>query len=200
MNSRTGSYTVSSIEELEQLYPQPSEAVSLKVIDHLDDTLCGALALSTLCFVATADAQGRQDCSPRGDAAGTVHVLNDKTILLADRPGNNRLDTLRNVIENPEIGLIFLLPGVNEVVRINGVGRVSTDPELLRKTALENNLPRAVLVIEVREAFMHCPRALSSAGLWNVEQHLDKEQRPDFKVMYAAHISINKKKAGSVQP
>ncbi|GGO36115.1 pyridoxamine 5'-phosphate oxidase [Deinococcus humi] len=191
MTNSSDTYVITSLTALEQLYPTPSTGVTLKVMDHLDEALQSALALSTLCFLATSNTEGHLDCSPRGDPAGAVQVLGAKTLMLADRPGNNRLDSLRNIIQNPEVGLIFLLPGVNEVVRVNGRASISVEPALLSRAALGGKLPRTVLIIQVREAFMHCPRAFSKAELWDPRQHLTDEQRPDFNAMYAAHVLAN---------
>ncbi|MGY2893205.1 MSMEG_1061 family FMN-dependent PPOX-type flavoprotein [Deinococcus sp. UYEF24] len=187
----TDPHAVQTLDALSTLYPRPSAGVTLKVIDHLDDHLRRALLLSPLCFLATANQGGQLDCSPRGDASSAVQVQDDRTLLLPDRPGNNRLDSLRNIVQNPEVGLIFLLPGVDEVVRVNGVAHVSTDPALLERFSLNGKLPRTVVVVRVREAFMHCPRAFHSAQLWNPERHLKPEQSPDFAAMYEAHKKLN---------
>ncbi|UQN06955.1 MSMEG_1061 family FMN-dependent PPOX-type flavoprotein [Deinococcus sp. QL22] len=191
MTAPADPHAVLSLSALEGLYPAPNASVSLKVIDHIDDGLRGSLALSPLCFLATANAQGHLDCSPRGDPAGTVQVPDPYTLLLPDRPGNNRLDSLRNIVENPEVGLIFVLPGVNEVVRVNGRARLSTDPELLGRFEGAGKLPRLVISIAVREAFMHCPRAFSAAELWNPQRHLTPQQRPDFAAIFKGHVERN---------
>ena len=105
------------------------------------------------------DAEGRQDVTPRGDPPGSFKVLDDKTLAIADRPGNNRLDTLHNLLANPNIGLLFMIPGMNETTRVNGTARLSTDPQLLASMAVQGKAPRSAIVIEVREAYMHCPKA-----------------------------------------
>jgi len=191
MSASTDPHAILSLSALEELYPAPNASVSLKVIDHLDSGLRDALAMSSLCFLATANAEGHLDCSPRGDPAGTMQIPNPQTLLLPDRPGNNRLDSLRNIVENPEVGLIFLLPGVNEVVRVNGRAHLSTDPELLGRFEGAGKLPRLVISIAVREAFMHCPRAFSAAELWNPERHLTPERRPDFAAIFKGHVARN---------
>ena len=191
MTPPSSPYTIENVEALEALYPQPSRSVTLKVIDHLDAHLRQALALSPLFFLATASAAGQLDCSPRGDAGTSVQVLDDHTLLLPDRPGNNRLDSLHNIVQNPEVGLLFLLPGVNEVIRVNGHARVSTDPALIERFGPDGRPPRSVVVIRVREAFMHCPRTFQSAQLWNPERHLERGQGPDFAAMYETHKRLN---------
>lgn len=191
MNAATDPHAVLSLDALEATYPQPGRGVQLKVMDHLDAGLAATLALSPLCFLATGDAQGHLDCSPRGDAEGCVTLLDPYTLLLADRPGNNRLDSLRNIVQNPEVGLIFLLPGVDEVIRVNGRAHVTTDPGLMARLVLNGKPPRAVIVVKVREAFMHCPRALKVAGLWDAGRHLSAGQRPDFAAMFVEHVRVN---------
>ena len=198
MTETPGSYTVQSVAALEALYPQPSLGVTLKVMDHLDDHLRQALSVSPLCFLATAGADGHLDCSPRGDAATAVLVQDDRTLLLPDRPGNNRLDSLRNIIQNPEVGLIFLLPGLDEVIRVNGRAHVSTAPALTGRFEINGKGPRSVVVVAVREAFMHCPRAFHTAQLWNPERHLPSDRAPDFAVMYEAHKQANAGKVMTV--
>ena len=191
VNAATDPHAVRSLDALETMYPQPSRGVQLKVMDHLDAGLAATLALSPLCVLATGNAEGQLDCSPRGDAGSCVTLLDPHTLLLADRPGNNRLDSLKNIVQNPEVGLIFLLPGVDEVIRVNGQAHVTTDPELLARLALKGKLPRVVVVVKVREAFMHCPRAFKSAGLWDAGRHLTPEQRPDFTAMLVEHVRVN---------
>lgn len=191
MTDFSDAHAVQTLEALSALYPRPSEDVTLKVIDHFDDHLRRALMLSPLCFLATANREGQLDCSPRGDAHSAVQIQDNYTLLLPDRPGNNRLDSLHNIVQNPEVGLIFLLPGVNEVVRVNGVAHVSTDPTLLERFRLNGLLPRTVVVVRVREAFIHCPRAFHSVQLWNPERHLKPGQSLDFVAMYEAHKKLN---------
>ena len=131
-------------------YAAVSPTAAAKDIGRIDAHMGRFIALSPICMVATADAAGKQDVTPRGDPPGAFKVLDEKTIAIADRPGNNRLDTLKNLLENPEISLIFLLPGVSETVRVAGTAALSVDPELLASMAVQGKTPRCALVITVR--------------------------------------------------
>ncbi len=140
---------------------------AVKDIGRIDEHMGRFIALSPICLIATADASGKQDVTPRGDPPGSFKVLDEKTIALADRPGNNRLDTLRNLLENPEVALIFLLPGVNETVRVAGTARLSVDPALLDSMAVQGKAPKCAIVITVRQAYLHCAKALLRSRLWS---------------------------------
>ena len=134
---------------------------------------------------------GRADCSPRGDAAGFVAVLDDRTVLLPDRRGNNRADSLSNVLENPYVGLLFLIPGVDETLRLNGRAALTTDPALLDPLAVNGRAPRSGLVVEVEEVFLQCTKALVRARLWADESRVDRKAAlPSFGQMLADHIGL----------
>jgi len=150
-------------------YGPVSKGAQLKDIGRLDAHLTRFIGLSPICLVSTADAAGRQDVTPRGDPPGAFKVLDEHTLALADRPGNNRLDTLKNLLENPEIALIFLLPGMNETVRVAGTAQLSTDPELLESMAVQGKLPKCAIVVAVRQAYLHCAKALLRSRLWTGE-------------------------------
>ena len=127
-------------------YAAVSKGAALKDIGRIDVHMGRFIALSPICLVATADASGKQDVTPRGDPPGSFKVLDEHTIALADRPGNNRLDTLKNLLENPEIALIFLIPGITETVRVAGTARLSVDPELLASMAVQGKEPKCAIV------------------------------------------------------
>jgi PPOX class probable FMN-dependent enzyme len=147
-------------------YAPVSKGAAMKDIGRIDVHMGRFIGLSPLCLVATADAVGRQDVTPRGDPPGSFKVLDERTIAIADRPGNNRLDTLRNLLENPEIALIFLIPGVTETVRVAGTARLSIDPELLASLAVQGKEPKCAIVVAVRQAYLHCAKALLRSRLW----------------------------------
>lgn len=151
--------------QLADYYPEPHPLVIEKVRDHIDEKGQGMIAASPFLVLATQGAQGL-DCSPKGDAPGFVVQKDERTLLLPDRPGNNRLDGLRNILTDPRVALIFLVPGQNETYRINGTARISVDSALRERFSQNGKPARAVLVIEVQEAFLHCGRALLKAGLW----------------------------------
>ena len=149
------------------------------------------IALSPICLIATADASGKQDVTPRGDPPGSFKVLDEKTIALADRPGNNRLDTLRNLLENPEVALIFLLPGVNETVRLAGTARLSVDPALLASMAVQGKAPKCAIVVSVRQAYLHCAKALLRSRLWSPDYVQPKGAFPSIARMVGDQIGLS---------
>lgn len=179
-------HLVRSPEELAGLYDPPSERAVLKQIDHLDGYCRSFIAASPFLLLATCGASGA-DCSPRGDPPGFVEVADERTLLLPDRRGNNRLDSLRNVVENPAVGLLFLVPGVNETLRVNGRGRLSRDPALLRRFAVGGRAPATVLVVSVQEAFVQCAKALVRSELWNPANHARRAELPSMGAVLAAH-------------
>ena len=158
--------TVTAVDELAALYAPPSERVLRKEIDHVDAMGCAFIAASPFLVLATGSTQGL-DCSPKGDKPGFVQVEDDgRTLLIPDRRGNNRVDSIKNLVEDPRIGLIFLVPGANETYRVNGRARVSVDPILKRRFAVDGKEPATVIVVAVEQAFQHCPKALVRSDLW----------------------------------
>jgi PPOX class probable FMN-dependent enzyme len=173
-------------QELADLYGPPLERSVRKQMDHLDEYSRAFIAASPFLVIGT---QGDTvaDNSPRGDVAGFVQVEDDRTLLIPDRRGNNRLDTLRNILRNPSVGLLFLVPGVQESFRVNGEAVISRDPALMNRFAVEGKTPRTVLVVTVREAYVHCSRALVRAGLWNPAKFAAPGSVPSFGTILAAH-------------
>jgi PPOX class probable FMN-dependent enzyme len=158
--------TLTSVEELAALYAPPSERALKKEIDHVDAVGRAFIAASPFLVLATAGSRGL-DCSPKGDKPGFVEVGDDgRTLLIPDRRGNNRIDSLKNLVEDPRIALIFFVPGANETYRVNGRARVSADPLLRRRFAVNGKEPTAVIVVRVEQAFHHCPKALVRSDLW----------------------------------
>lgn len=182
-------------------YPPVQKGAALKDIGRIDQHMAKFIGLSPICLVSTADKSGRQDVTPRGDPPGAFKVLDDKTIALCDRPGNNRLDTLRNLIENPEIALIFLLPGVGETVRVAGTARLSTDPELLASMAVQGKQPKCAIVVSVRQAYLHCAKALLRSRLWTGEYAQPKGTFPAISRMVGDQIGLteDEKKIGEAR-
>jgi PPOX class probable FMN-dependent enzyme len=182
-------------------YPAVSTLAQAKDIGRLDVHLGRYIALSPICFIATADKTGKQDVTPRGDPPGAFKVLDDKTLAFADRPGNNRLDTLKNLLENPEIALIFLLPGTNETARIAGTALLSTDPELLASMAVQDKPPRCAIVISVRQAYLHCAKALLRSKLWSGEYAQPKGTFPSIARMIGDQVGMTEeqKKVGEAR-
>jgi uncharacterized protein len=158
--------TVTAADELATLYAQPLERVLKKELDHVDALGRAFIAASPFLVLATGSSRGL-DCSPKGDKPGFVHVEDDgRTLLIPDRRGNNRLDSLKNLVEDPRIGLIFLVPGASETYRVNGSAQISVDAVLRRRFAVDGKEPATVIVVGVEQAFPHCPKALVRSDLW----------------------------------
>src|SRR5437764_2604426 len=154
-------YVIRDAAELAAMYSSPLERSVRKQLDRLDDYCRMFIAASPLVIIGTQN--GVADNSPRGDVPGFVKVMDDHTLLIPDRRGNNRLDTLRNIVRNPAVGLLFLVPGVNETFRVNGNAVLSRDPALTSSFAVDGKEPRTIVVVTVREAYIHCSRALVRA-------------------------------------
>jgi len=158
--------TVTTADELETHYARPLERVLKKELDHVDALGRAFIAASPFLVLATGGEAGL-DCSPKGDQPGFVQVAEDgRTLLIPDRRGNNRLDGLKNIVEDPRVGLIFFIPGANETYRVNGRARVSADPSVRRRFAVNGKEPATVTVVAVEQAFPHCPKALIRSDLW----------------------------------
>src|SRR6201984_227489 len=158
--------TVTAVDQLATLYARPSERVLRKEIDHVDAVGRAFIAASPFLILATGSSEGL-DCSPKGDKPGFVQVDDDgRTLLIPDRRGNNRIDSIKNVVEDPRVALIFLVPGANETYRVNGRARVSVDPVLKQRFAVDGKEPTTVIVVAVEQAFQHCPKALVRSDLW----------------------------------
>lgn len=174
---------------LREHYGKVSRTASLKQMPKLDKHCRRFIELSPFLVMATSDAAGRCDASPKGDAPGFVTVQDDGTLLIPDRVGNNRIDSLQNILANPQIGLIFFLPGYQETLRVNGKARVSTDPELLEATAHAGKPPKSVVVVTVEEAYMHCGKALIRSHLWDPARHVEKGAFPSLGRVLADQVS-----------
>lgn len=167
---------------LRSVIPPPRISAD-KVIDHLDVHCRRFLANSPFLLIGTCSGDGRADVSPRGDEPGFVEVLDDRTLAIPDRPGNGRIDTFLNVIENPAVGLIVLVPGIQETCRISGRGVVTDDAALLAGMAVGHRIPRLALVVEVHEAFVHCGKAVKRSGLWDPARQIDPATFPPMGAM-----------------
>lgn len=157
---------ITNISDLEALYGTPGEASLIKVATHLTPLYRQWIMASRLCVISTVGPEGT-DGSPRGDDGPVVAELNETTLLLPDWRGNNRIDTLRNIVRDPRISMMFLVPGSNNVVRVNGQGAVTADPTILDRFDRQGNQPRSVIVIEIAEVYSQCARALMRAGTWS---------------------------------
>jgi PPOX class probable FMN-dependent enzyme len=158
--------TITSEQELRDLYGHPGERAVAKERPVLNADCRAFIAHAPFLVMGTAGADGRCDVSPKGDAPGFVHVLDERHLAIPDRLGNNRLDGLRNILENDHVGLIFFIPGREDTLRVNGRARIARDEALLDRLAVNGKRPVTALVVEVEQAFMHCARAFKRAGLW----------------------------------
>ncbi|GJE81730.1 pyridoxamine 5'-phosphate oxidase family protein [Methylorubrum thiocyanatum] len=171
---------VRTIAELERIYGDfgaVGEASTAKVADHITPHYRRFIEAAPFLALATSG-PGGLDCSPRGDVPGFVRIADPRTLLLPDRRGNNRIDSLRNVVEDPRVGLMFLVPGVGNAMRVNGLASIEDDPALCASFAVAGKAPRTVMVITVREVYFQCARALIRSGLWRTESHVDPGSLP----------------------
>ncbi len=164
--------------ELRALIGPPKEQALLKITDRLNTLTRQFIERSPFVCVATASPDGGLDVSPRGDPAGFVRVLDDRTLLLPDRPGNRIADTLTNLLADPRIALLFLIPGVGDTFRVNGVAEIVDDEELLAASAIEGKIPRLGLLVRVQQAYTQCSKALIRSDLWNSERHIERSVLP----------------------
>ena len=172
---------------LRALHFQPMLRATDKVLRALDKYCRRIVSLSPFCIVATQGPNGA-DVSPRGDPPGFVRVLDDRTLLVPDRVGNNRLDSMTNLLVNPRIGMLFLVPGMNETLRINGTARITDDARLLAPSAVNDRAPKVGLIVTVEEAFLHCAKALTRAALWDGSRHVDRSILPSYAQMLLEHV------------
>ena len=175
-------------EQLRELYGAPSERSLKKQLSHFDEHCRAFIARSPFLVIASSDPSGRCDASPKGDAPGFVQVLNDETLLIPDRLGNNRVDTIGNLLAWPGVGLIFFVPGINETLRVNGRARVTTDPALLEPLAVNGKVPRSAILVSAEEIYFHCGKALIRSDLWNSEKQLRRSEFPSLGRILADQI------------
>lgn len=181
---------ITSLDELREKFPPVIKRSVTKEISTLDRHCRNYLELSPFMVIGTQNRDGLGDVSPRGDMPGFVQVLDDKTIAIPDRPGNNRLDTLANILENPNVGLVFLVPGVNEVMRINGKAEIRDDEDLLARFEVNDKLPRIVIVVHIETAYMHCAKALMRSKLWDPQMRIERNQLPSMSEWMMAHNTM----------
>ncbi|KFC65478.1 Pyridoxamine 5'-phosphate oxidase-related FMN-binding protein [Bosea sp. LC85] len=171
-------HSITSLETLAARYPNPVAPASIaKQIDHVDENYAALIAASPFMVLATSGPEGL-DCSPRGDLPGFVTVRDAKTLLIPDRKGNNRLDSLRNILFDPRIGMLFLIPGYGETLRVNGTATLSTNPALCARFEMAGKLPACVIVVHVEQVYFQCSRAVVRADLWNPANHADRRELP----------------------
>ena len=176
---------IATREALRAIVGEPADLVMRKDIGRLDEHCRAFIARSPFVLVGTSGADGFCDVSPRGDAPGFARVLDERTLVLPERPGNKRTDTLTNIIDNPQVGLLFLVPGVEETLRVNGRARVVRDSALLASMAVNNKPPLLAIVVEVRESYLHCAKAFKRARLWEAESQIPRAELPSLaRIIY----------------
>ncbi len=175
--------TINSIEQLRSLYAQPTERAVKKELTYVDKHCRSFIALSPYVVLCTSDAQGNLDASPRGGMPGFCKVADEHMVLMPDRPGNNRLDSFTNILQTGRIGLLFFVPGVDEMLRVNGTAELRTDEALCGQCVEQGKAPKVVLTVAVREAYLHCAKAIMRSGLWKPETQVPRSVLPSMGQM-----------------
>lgn len=179
-------HSITSLAALEALYDQsPAEASILKETDRIVPVYRALIEVSPFAALATRGPEGL-DCSPRGDGPGFIRVRDDRTLLLPDRRGNNRIDSLRNIVRDPQIALLFLIPGLGETLRVNGRAAISVEPSLLESFSVDGKAPKSVIVITVEAVYFQCARAIARSNLWNPQKHVARSAVPSAGQILAA--------------
>ena len=176
---------VTSVEELAELYGVPAEGSILKEVSYLTPEYRALIEASPFAVLGTSGPEGL-DCSPRGDLPGWVRIVDERTLMLPDRRGNNRTDSLRNIVRDPRVALLFMVPGSGTTLRLNGRAFLTAYPELLASFAVEGSAPRSVIIVEIETVYFQCARAIARADLWNPEKYVPASCLPTPGQMLAA--------------
>ena len=181
--------SIDNEDGLRELYPTQSKVVELKCLPAIDQHIAKFIALSPVLVIGSSDPEKGTDVSPRGDASGFVQVVDANTVMIPDRPGNNRLDTLSNTIANPEVGPVFFIPGVEVTARVNGRAKIIADAAKLADFAVSGKPPRAAIVVDVREAYLHCAKALKRSKLWEDDYRIERGELPTLGKMVSDQVN-----------
>jgi uncharacterized protein len=181
---------VTTVEDLRELYPMPAKPSVSKEVDHLDEHCRTFIAHSTFMVMATGDAAGGCDVSPKGGPPGFVAVLDEHRLAIPDLSGNNRLDSIANLVERPGIALLFCVPGLDETLRVNGVATITTDPEVLDAAETRGIRPKVAIGVDVVTAFLHCAKALRRGSVWQPEGWPDTSAMPSVACMLRDHYAL----------
>ncbi len=182
---------ITTEEELRAVLGRPGRGAVAKALDHIDGHFAGFIAQSPFVLIGSSDAAGNQDVSPKGDPAGFVLVLDEHTLAIPDRPGNHRGDTFSNVLQNPNVALFFMVPGVRETLRVQGHATIVRDQALRERMAVGKNIPELALVIEVTEAFMHCAKCVVRSHLWQPDEWPDPADVPNLAAALVEQINLS---------
>ncbi|WP_186580303.1 pyridoxamine 5'-phosphate oxidase family protein [Aquibacillus kalidii] len=191
--------TIQTEKELRSIIGFPSELVNNKAITYLDNHCSTFISKSPFVVISTSDESGFCDVSPRGDKTGFVKVLSDKQLVIPERPGNKRIDSMRNILSNPRIGLLFLIPGLGETLRVNGKATLVTDNELLENMSFKGKKPLLGIGVEVEECFIHCAKAFKRSGLWEPNSWTDKALLPSAAKIIFEHANLPNTSVDSIQ-
>jgi PPOX class probable FMN-dependent enzyme len=172
------------MEKLESLYGETPPTSIIKEIDHINNGYRKLIEAAPFVVIATSGPEGL-DCSPKGDAPGFVRILDEKTFAIPDRPGNNRIDGFRNIVRDPRIALLFMIPGVGETLRVNGRATISIDPDLMMSFAVNHKLPRCVLIVSIESIYFHCSKAIVRSKLWDLSAQIDRKSLPSTGTIIA---------------
>jgi hypothetical protein len=183
-------HAITSLEQLRDVYPPPKQRSVDKELDHLDGHCRRFVSLSPFVLVASADREGRCDVSPKGGPPGFVRVLDDHRLLIPDATGNRRLDGMQNMLDNPRVGLLFLIPGMGETLRVNGRVELTRDPQLLEGLQTGGRAGELALIVHAEQVYLHCAKALIRSGLWRTETWVERDELPSAAEILNDHIGI----------
>jgi PPOX class probable FMN-dependent enzyme len=179
-NELNPDFAIRDEQQLRRLFQPVHTLAALKSQPGLDKHAQAFIRRAPFLCIGTQDRDGRADVSPRGDPPGFVRILDERTLAIPDRTGNNRLDSLVNILANPSVGLLFIIPGFDETLRVNGEARLVTDPAILAPMAVNDRIPKLAIVVTVREAFLHCAKAFRRSQLWDQAHHQDRAEMPSL--------------------
>ena len=188
---------IASHDELRTIYktPEPTAGSIRKELKQLDHHCRSFIAKSPFVLIGSSDGAGNADVTPKGDKPGFAAILDDNTIAIPDRPGNNRLDTLENIVLNPAVGLLFLIPGMNETLRVNGVAKITVDAGLRERLAVEGKPPISVMIVTVKSAYMHCAKAFMRSELWKPESWPERSSMPTLGQIMRDQLAVDQSAA-----
>ncbi len=182
---------ITTEQALREILGHPSEIVTRKTINYIDKNCRDFIENSPFLTIATSDLHGNFDVSPKGDPSGFVKILNEKTLAIPDRPGNHKADTFTNILQNPNVGLIFLIPGVKETLRVNGKAKIVTDKRVLELLVCDGKVPSLAIIVEVKEVFMHCAKCMIRSKLWLKTDDTQMQKIPSLAKVLVEHGKLN---------
>lgn len=181
---------IATTEQLRTIYKAPGTTAVGKELRRLDGHCRNFIERSPFVLIGSSDGEGNADVTPKGDRPGFVLIIDDTTIAIPDRPGNNRLDTLENILVHPAVGLLFLIPGMNETLRVNGHARLTADPDLCDRLSVEGRRPQCAIIVSVRAAYLHCAKAFLRSGLWQPSTWIDRATMPTLGQMLKDQLEL----------